>query len=347
MQTIVHFSNGSTIEALPNSPETVRGPSFNLLYWDESNLTPDDKDLFDAILFTLGATDGKFICSSTPWNKDSVFYKMWHHKAFQGYGKSHVTWQQALKPNGPLSKTIVEQLREQFADDPWAWQREMEAEWSEDEKCWLRQDLITRCIATIKTLGYEIELWDPEDSHKGGLLAGLDLGKHKDYSVLAVIEEVEGKYLLRYLKVFELETPYASVIGFLKALQDRWGGVQKIRVDMSGVGEYIVEDMKNSEIDNVEGVHFTLPRKQEMASLLKERMRTGLFWYPFFEFKVGKYQSSITAELHVEKFDYLKDGSIKLSHPEGTHDDVFWAVALALYATVEMPEEPYVSVVER
>lgn len=345
MQTIVHLSNGSVIEAFPNNPETIRGPSLNVVYWDEMNITPGDKDLYDAVLFTLGATGGKFVCSSTPWNKDSMFYKIFHHKAFNGFAKSHVTWQQALEPNGPLTQGILEQLKEQYAEDPWAWHREMDAEWSEDEKSCLSQDLITRCIATVNTLGYEIELWKSDEPHKGRLLAGLDLGKHKDYSVLSVVDQVDDKYLLRYMKVFELETPYASIIGFVKALQDRWGGFEKIRVDMSGVGEYIVEDMQNAGMENVEGVVFTAQRKQEMYSLMKERMRTGLFWYPYFEFRVGNYQSSISAELHVEKFDYLKDGSLKLNHPEGTNDDVFWSIALALYCSVKMSPEPFVTVI--
>jgi hypothetical protein len=35
-----------------------------------------DKELYDAILYTLGTTDGKFVCSSTPWHTDSVFFKI-------------------------------------------------------------------------------------------------------------------------------------------------------------------------------------------------------------------------------------------------------------------------------
>jgi len=32
--------------------------------------------------------------------------------------------------------------------------------------------------------------------------------------------------------------------------------------------------------------------------------------------------------------------TIKFSHPTGQHDDVFWALALAVFATVEMlPED--------
>ena len=42
-----------------------------------------------------------------------------------------------------------------------------------------------------------------------------------------------------------------------------------------------------------------------------------------------------------------KDGGVGYSHPQGTHDDVFWATALAVYATCEMSPEPFISVVAR
>jgi hypothetical protein len=38
----------------------------------------------------------------------------------------------------------------------------------------------------------------------------------------------------------------------------------------------------------------------------------------------------------VERFELRKDGAVALSHPNGTHDDVWWSMALAVYATVEM-----------
>ena len=346
LRTVLRFTNGSVIEAFPNNPDTIRGPTLHVVYVDEFNFVADDEDLYDAVLFTLSTTNGKFLCSSTPWNTDSIFYKIFNHKDFSDFARSHVTWEQAQEPYGPLRKKILDKIRKQFAEDPWRWKREMEAEWAEDETVWLSQSLITKCIASQKTLGYEVELY-PWDSHQqGAFFAGLDLGKHQDYSALIVNEKVDNKFLLRHLKIWSLETSYASVIGYIKALQDRWGGFNKIRVDMTGVGDYIVEDMQNAEIDNVEGVTFTLPRKQEMASLLKQRMINRQYWFPYFTWN-KPYQGEYVTELNVERFELRKDGNIAFSHPRGTHDDVFWATALSLYATVEMKPEPEVWVVPR
>jgi hypothetical protein len=43
-------------------------------------------------------------------------------------------------------------------------------------------------------------------------------------------------------------------------------------------------------------------------------------------------------ELNVERYELKKDGTYRYYHPENQHDDVWWATALAIYATVEMKE---------
>ena len=346
MRTVLYFSNGSVIEAFPNNPDTIRGPTLNCIYWDEANFTPNDWDMYTAILFTISATKGKVLISSTPWNTDSLFYKIFHSEEFSDFARSHVTWRESMEPNGPLDKGTLEKIRKQFSEDPWRWKREMEAEWAEDETAWLSQALITKCIATEKTLGEELELWGFESIHKGcNLYAGLDLGRVKDYSVLAVLEKLKRNFFLRHLKIWPLGTSYASVIGYVKTLQDRWEGFSKLRVDSTNQ-DYVVEDMKNSEIDNVEGVRFSLPRKQEMATLLKQRMINNQFWFPYFTWE-RPYRGEFVTELNVERFELRKDGSIAFNHPQGTHDDIWWACALALYATVEMTEEPTLVVIPR
>ncbi len=92
--------------------------------------------------------------------------------------------------------------------------------------------------------------------------------------------------------------------------------------------------MENAGIDNAEGVNFSVPRKSEMASLLKQRMLNSKFFYPLLNWE-RPYRGDICTELNVERYDLRKDGTIGYSHPNGTHDDVFWSIALAVYATVE------------
>jgi phage FluMu gp28-like protein len=340
-KTRITLPNDSVIEAFPNNPDTIRGPTFRIIWLEEANFVSNDEELYDAILFTLGTTNGKLIATSTPWNMDSLFWKMCNHKDYSDFARSHVSWESAVEPNGPLKPAIVEKIRRQF--DPARWRREMEAEWAEDEDVWLPQSLIVACVGTVKNCGEDLQEFNPEQACKGDFFAGLDLAQTRDYCVLSVIERQNDKLFLRHLKIFQQPTKYATVLGYLKALQDRWGGFGKIRVDFTREGPSIIEDMQNAGIENAEGVVFSVPRKSEMASLLKQRMSDHRFFYPLLTWE-RPYRGDLCTELNVERFELRKDGTIGFSHPNGVHDDVFWAVALAVYSTANMAPEPSLEV---
>jgi hypothetical protein len=104
--------------------------------------------------------------------------------------------------------------------------------------------------------------------------------------------------------------------------------------------------MEAAGIRNVEGVNFSVPRKSEMASLLKQRMANYQLFYPLLHWE-RPYMGEICTELNVERYSLNKDGTIGYHHPQGTHDDVFWAIALAVYATAEMEPEPFLTVIPR
>jgi len=172
----------------------------------------------------------------------------------------------------------------------------MEAEWAEDESVWLPQALITSCIDQA------LDYYDFDDQAKGEFFMGVDLGKWRDYSVVVVIMRDKEQLKLVHIKRFALRTSYASVIGYIKTLCDRWKHVQKVTVDMTGVGEYIVEDMKNAGIRQVEGVKFTLPTKEKMATNLKQRMIDGTFKVPYVPVRSTR-DVDLMAELNVERFE--------------------------------------------
>jgi phage FluMu gp28-like protein len=345
-RTQIIFANGSSIEAFPNNPETIRGPTLNVVYADEFNFVANDQELYDAILYTLGTTNGKFVCSSTPWHSDSIFFKIFNHKDFSDFRTLHVPVERATEPNGPLKIGIIQKIKTQMGDDPSRWRREMEAEWAEDYDVWLTQSLIVSCIGTEKTCGTQIQLYGCDENHSGDFYAGLDLAQTKDYSVLAVVESKDDKLYLRHLRIFGHPTLYASVLGYIKNLQDHWGGFMKIRVDTTREGPSIISEMVNAGIDNAEGVCFSVPRKSEMASLLKQRMGNHQLFYPLLSWE-RPYRGEICNELNIERYLLRKDATLSFYHPTGTHDDIFWSLALAVYATSEMQPEQFVTVVPR
>jgi phage FluMu gp28-like protein len=331
-RTRVSLPNGSVIEAFPNNGDTVRGNTFDRVWWDEANFTPNDEDLYDAILFALSTKkDAKFVATSTPFNRDSLFWKMCNHEDFADFGRFHISWEQALEPNGPLSPPIVEKIRRQFGTDPVRWRREMEAEWAEDEDVWLAQSLIVSCIDSSLS-PYDFQEQPPH----GEFYVGVDFGKERDYSIVVVLEKQGQVLRVVHVHRFPLHTEYASVIGYVKSLQDRWNSIRSVYADVTGVGDYIVEDMFRSGIQGVAGVTFTVQSKEEMANILREKMRAREVKIPYVPArKLG--DIDLTAELNVEKYELMKTGHLGFSHPEGTHDDVFWSTALAVLGSVKTP----------
>ena len=79
--------------------------------------------------------------------------------------------------------------------------------------------------------------------------------------------------------------------------------------------------------------------QEELATHLKQMMVQGKFRLP--------YDSDLIAELNIERFELSKSGRIKFSHPEGTHDDRFWALALAVFSARKREPTPYFGVVPR
>ena len=82
-RTVIWFKNGAQIVALPNAPDQLRGYSASNVTCDESRFFREDELVFYSVLFPmLQTTQGTLIASSTPWGKDSVFYKFTQDPTF-------------------------------------------------------------------------------------------------------------------------------------------------------------------------------------------------------------------------------------------------------------------------
>lgn len=357
LHTVIRLRNGSTLLAQPPVPETIRGHTARAVYIMEANFISEDEELYPAVLFALNTTAGYLIAESTPWNKDSVFYGMMHDPAFSGFSRYKVPYTEAIAPKGPLNPEMITTVQVQLRGDSSRWRREMLCEWTEDADSWLPMSLIALCQDSAANY------YMTEKRQSGLFYAGVDFGKKRDHSVIAVVEKKNNHVYLRLCHQFPLDIPYGAVIGYLKRLQDNWERLVSVHADQTGVGDYIVEDMKRSGVRNVAGVTFTETAKEAMATALKETMRTAecpaCGWTGSLETLGGgwsttcpkgcasgmnnpqtlrpllhiPYDPGLFAELNAPTYELAKTGRIQFSHPEGAHDDRFWALALAVYAS--------------
>jgi len=353
LQTIIRFRNRSVILAETPEPFTIRGHGPHKISIDEMNFIRKDRDLWLSALLPMTLTRTVYInVASTPWNKDSIYHAMCSDKSFKIFsGNKHEhdpprylqTWKDVLKPNGPLDPTQVEIMREQYAGDPWRWKREMECAFVDDETAFLPSSLIIKCQ------NEELEFAKFEDNLAGNFFIGWDLGRERDPAAVAVIDLKGDVRCLVHCKQFPLGTPHVTVMAYIKSLCDRWRRVHAVYYDHTGTMG-MDEQIERAGFPGLCGVDFTKPTKHAMATALKQLMMTSRkedehlppsearrqFELPF--------DKDVQAELNVEQWEQTPGSEIyTFSHPEGSHDDRFWAICLAVMATLKTePQKPHV-----
>jgi phage FluMu gp28-like protein len=164
----------------------------------------------------------------------------------------------------------------------------------------------------------------------GDYYAGADFGKLQDYSVITVLKREGDVLKLVYLYQFPLETPYTNVIGHLVRANQKLK-FRKVLVDQTGVGEPVLEEIRNQGLSNVEGLKFTVQTKEELLSNLKIAMEQNRLAIP--------YHRQLCQQINEQQYAYSKSGHLQFSHPVNSHDDMLWSLALSCMAGKEAPRK--------
>jgi phage FluMu gp28-like protein len=269
----------------------------------------------------LSTTDGYAIFLSTPWGKDHFFYRAFVNPA---YSVHKVKSEQC-----PLIKPeFLEEMKANMTKE--AYLMEYEAEFVEALNSYFPQDLIRKCVELAQKLGVELYGSLEATFPTGDYYAGVDFGKLQDYSVITVLKR-EGDILkLVYLYQFPLETPYTQVIGHLVRAHQKFK-FRKALVDQTGVGEPVLDEIRNQGLNNVEGLKFTVQTKEELLSNLKIAMEQNRLAIP--------YHRQLCTQINEQQYAYSKSGHLQFSHPINSHDDMLWSLALSTYASREPPRK--------
>jgi len=140
-RTVITLRSGSKIVALPCSENLLRGYTAHLILCDEAAFFHNSDTIFYNILFPmLATTNGTMVISSTPWGKNTTFYRFANDKDFS---KHLVTWREVVEA-GLIKAEFIEEMRRTIPAQ--RFRMEFEAEFVEDDTSWLRQDLIASCI---------------------------------------------------------------------------------------------------------------------------------------------------------------------------------------------------------
>ncbi len=208
----------------------------------------------------------------------------------------------------------------------------MECAFVSDEMAFLPSSLIIKCQ------NEELQFAKFEDNVTGILFVGWDLGRERDPGVVAVIDKQKDVHRLVHCHQFRLKTPYVTQMGYIKSLCQRWDRVYALFYDHTGT-KGVDEQIEAAHFPGLVGVTFTKASKHGMAVLLKELMmspRKADLKVPLkdarrkFEMPFDK---DVEAELNIVQWEQTKGSELyTFSHPEGSHDDRFWAICLAVLA---------------
>lgn len=146
---------------------------------------------------------------------------------------------------------------------------------------------------------------------------GVDLAKSVDWTVIIGLDD-------------------NGDICFFERWQSDWGqtrrrlvqiiGSTPAYIDSTGVGDPIVEDIKK-ECSQVEGYHFSQGSKQQIMEGLVVGVQNG---------KVSILDGIMREEMESFEFEYTRTG-VKYRAPEGMHDDMVCALALAYHKHKDKP----------
>ena len=314
-RTKVQFANGSQIVALPcgRDGSTLRGFTADMAILDEANFIP--RIVIDSVIrpTTLTRPEARIVMLSTPWTKDHPFYEAMTkpEQEFKTY-----SWPSSMNPQITKQRLEIEKK----TSGEYNFNREFNAQFVDDQFSYFPGKLVLECADD-----YEL---DPEprpgETHRGEYYIGIDFGKHTDPSTIAITQaQPDHSLRVTYLREFPLQTPYTGVIGTVRNLNTAYhfrGGY----LDETGVGEAPYEQIREFA-PSIKGIKFTTNTKQDILGKLRLTMENG-------DVTIPREPRNLLIQLTQQQCEPTPQGNLKFTHPAGTHDDLAWAFALAVYA---------------
>lgn len=162
-------------------------------------------------------------------------------------------------------------------------------------------------------------------------IAGLDVAFESDYMALVIVEKtLDDPIRLVHLAIWR-RFDWNTWKQEMKEKQSKFH-INKLYIDKTN--NLSVEKELKSMGFSIEGVSFTNKSKQDMIRNVTRLLSTEDLVMPVSSQLESLTQRKLVEELllQLSEQEYSQDSSnSKLRHPTGRHDDLFWALCLALY----------------
>ena len=235
------FENGSRIEAVPGKPETVRGPSANLLLTEADHFEQPLETwraLLPVITNPMRGGQKRVRIVGTPNGLGGLMHRIWTQPdgGKVAWSKHLVTIYDAVLQGFPVD---LAELREAFRDaDGWA--QEYECQFIDTASVLLPYDLIAACESSVATEAPGSDYWGTTPAHPR--MMGIDFGRSKDLTVAWTCDCVSDLRITReVLCLAKTSTPEQVSI-----LSPRIKHCTRVSLDYNGpgvgLGDYLVRE---------------------------------------------------------------------------------------------------------
>ena len=249
--------------------------------------------------------DGAALLISTPKGKGWLWEMF--KRGQPGGDPDYESWQFPSWTNPHLKRELIEAERERLPEAVFA--QELEGRFVEGAGS------VFRYVREAASGDWQ------EPVQRKSYVAGLDLAKVADYSVLVVMtrDKREVVHVDRFNKLdWELQ------VTRVKAALDRYNQAELL-VDSTGVGEPIYENLRKAGL-RARPYSFTSKSKADLVnnlSLLLEKRKLTLPRYELCPMLID--------ELEAFEYSVTESGTVHTGAPSGQHDDMVVALALAAW----------------
>ncbi|GEO26678.1 hypothetical protein AAC03nite_24630 [Alicyclobacillus acidoterrestris] len=293
-------SGGVTEFRSADNFDALRGEGVSFLVIDEAAMIP--REAWEAALRpTLSDTGGHCIIVSTPKGRN-WFFGVWS----RGQDPAFPEWESFKFPtwaNPYISPEEIEEARATLPSD--VFRQEYEAEFLEDSAGVFRG--IRDCVSGV--------LEEPQAGRR--YVAGWDIAKHQDFSVVVVMDAERG-HVVAFGRFNQVD--YALQLHRVEAVCKKYNA--RLLMDATGVGDPLLEQVKRLGV-NVEGYHLSATSKQQLIEHLAVKIERAEITFPDIPVLIN--------ELQQFQYEVTRAGNIRYSAPEGFHDDCVIALALAAW----------------
>ena len=315
------------------------------IYLDELAHYVTDREVYSGSTPLILRSGGQLTGCSTPLGRRGIFWEIAGQelRKYPHHARQVVPWWRASffcnnlaaaareAPFLPTAEAVArfgtQQLIEQFAgltlED---FEQEYACVFVDSSFSFLPYELILPCTADLILADEPADIPRPE----GRLVAGYDVGRTRDKSVLSVFEERESTFTCRMLKTFSNKR-FDEQEGELRRLLNT-APIARLSIDRTGMGMQLAENLSR-EFPQVVGEYFTNEAKERWATNTKILLQRTHLFLPR--------DRRLVADFHSIRRKVLPSGKVAFDgdRTAGGHADGFWSVALAVQRE-HAPEAP-------